>query len=97
MISASMISFLFGAVLSQRFSVLVLVPAMTIVMVLSVGAGFAHPDDTWWIVRTAVAVAVCLQCGYFAGIVMRHFLVARSSRGSSPLAGAETSTTHAAR
>ena len=95
MITASMISFLFGAVLGQRFNVLVLVPAVAIVLVLSVGAGFAHPQAAWWIVRIAGAGAICLQCGYFAGIVTRHLLAADPPGGSSPLARAETST-HAA-
>ena len=39
MISISMISFLFGAALGQRFNVVVLIPAMAIVLVLAVGAG----------------------------------------------------------
>jgi hypothetical protein len=94
MIAASMISFLFGAVLGQRFNVVVLVPPVAIVLVLSVGAGFAHPQAAWWIVRMAGAGAICLQCGYFAGIVTRHLLAADRSGGSSPLARAETSTRH---
>ena len=96
MIAASMISFLFGAVLGQRFNVVVLVPAVAIVLVLSVGAGFAHPQAAWWILRMAGAAAICLQCGYFAGIVTRHFLAAEPAGVSTPLAGAETSTRHAA-
>ena len=96
MLIASMISFLFGVALGQWFNVVVLVPAVTIVLVLSVGAGFAHPQAAWWIVRMAAAGAICLQCGYFAGIVARHFLKAEPSGGSSHLANAETSTRHAA-
>jgi NADH:ubiquinone oxidoreductase subunit 6 (subunit J) len=96
MIAASMISFLFGAVMGQRFNVVVLVPAVAVMLVLSVGAGFAHPQAAWWITRTAAAGAICLQCGYFAGIAIRHFLAAEPSGESSPLARAETSTRHAA-
>ena len=96
MIAALMISFLFGAVLGQRFNVVVLVPAVAIVLVLSVGAGFAHPQAAWWIIKMAGAGAICLQCGYFAGIVTRHLLAAEPSGRSSPLARAETSTRHAA-
>jgi len=96
MIAVSMISFLFGAVLGQRFNVLVLVPAIAIVLVVSAGAGLAHPQAAWWILRMAGAGAICLQCGYFAGIVTRHFLAAEPSGGSRPLARAETSTRHAA-
>ena len=81
MIAASMISFLFGAVLGQRFNVVVLVPAVAIVLFLSVGAGFAHPQAVWWIVRMAAAGAICLQCGYFSGIVARHLLAILARSG----------------
>jgi len=97
MLAISMICLLLGAVLGQRFTVLVLVPAMAIVMVLSVGAGWTHPQYAWWIVKMAGAAAICLQCGYFAGIIIRHFLVAVPSQ-QSPLAGAENAShRHAAR
>ena len=89
MLAISIICLLLGAALGQRFTVLVLVPAMAIVMVLSVGAGWAHPHSAWWIVKTAGAAAICLQCGYFAGIIGRHYLVAMRSQRSSELAGSE--------
>lgn len=95
MVAASMISFLFGAVLGQRFNVVVLVPAVAMVLVLSVGAGFAHPEAAWWIIKMAGAGAICLQCGYFAGIVTRPFRAVEPSAGSPPLR-AEASTRHAA-
>jgi hypothetical protein len=95
MIAASMISFLFGAVLGQRFNVVVLVPAVAIVLVLSFGVGFAHAQTAWWIVRMAAAGAICLQFGYFAGITARHFLAEPLGR-SSHLSNAEASTRQAA-
>jgi hypothetical protein len=94
MLAMSMICLLLGAVLGQRFTVLVLVPAMAIVMVLSVGAGWTHPQYAWWIVKMAGAAAICLQCGYFAGIIIRHFLVAVPTKQSPPLAGAENARHH---
>jgi len=97
MIAASIISFLCGAVLGQRFNVLVLVPAIAIVFTLSVIAGFAHPQGAWWIIRMAASGAICLQCGYFFGIVIRHFLATEPLEETSPLVSAETSTRHAAR
>jgi hypothetical protein len=96
MITISMISFLFGAALGQRFNVVVLIPAMAIVLVLAVGAGATHAQTNWWIVVMAATASICLQCGYFAGIGIRHF-VAAHSRGSSSLASAETSARPAAR
>ncbi len=94
MLAISMICLLFGALLGQRFTVLALVPAMAIVMVLSVGAGWTHPQSAWWIVKMAVAAAICLQCGYFVGIIMRHFLGERPSQQSLPLAGTGASRHH---
>lgn len=97
MIATSMISFLFGAVLGQRFNVVVLVPAMAVILFLSAGAAVTHPQVAWGVVKMAAGAAICLQCGYFFGIIIRHFLVAAPSQGTSSLAGAETSTRHAAR
>jgi hypothetical protein len=94
MITISMISFLFGAALGQRFSVLVLIPAMTLVLVLAVGAGVTNAQAVWWVVLMAAIAAICLQLGYFAGIGVRHILLAAQSRAS--VAAAETSARHAA-
>jgi hypothetical protein len=91
MIATSMVSFLFGTLLGQRFNVLALVPAVAAVLALSVGAGFTHPQAAWRIVSMAVASAICLQFGYFAGIALRHFLVPKPSQESSPLVGAKAS------
>ena len=73
MISASTISFLFGAALGQRFHVLVLLPAMVIVVALSVGVGIERPQ-AWEIAKSAAIAALFLQSGYFAGLILRHFL-----------------------
>lgn len=96
MLAISMICLLLGAMLGQRFTVLVLVPAMAVVMVLSVGAGWAHPHSAWSILKVAGAAAICLQCGYFAGIATRIFLDAMRSRRSSELAAAEPQRHHPA-
>jgi hypothetical protein len=82
MISFSMISFLFGAALGQRFKVLVLVPAMAIVIMTALGAGVMQAQGAWWIVLMAVSASICLQFGYFAGIGVRQFLEAAPSTGS---------------
>ena len=96
MILASMISFLFGAALAQRLSVVALVPATAIIVVLSAGAGIAYPQAAWVIVKMATLAAICLQCGYFAGIIVRHFQLAALSQAPAPGAGAEASTHRAA-
>ena|SRR5579862_5430474 len=97
MISTSIISLLFGATLAQRFKVVALVPAMAIVMVLAAVAEGLPAQGLWWFLKIAAAAAVCLQGGYFAGIVARHLLAAESPKASSRLPSAETSTQHAAR
>jgi hypothetical protein len=90
MILASMISFLFGAALAQRLSVVALLPAMAMIVVLSVGAGSIYPQAAWEIVKMATLAAICLQSGYFAGIILRHFQTAALSQ--APAAAAEAST-----
>ena len=92
MILASTISFLFGIALAQRFNVTALVPAMAIVMVLSSVAGIAHPQSAWEIVKTAGIAALCLQCGYFAGIIIRYSFSDARPEGSTPVTNAEPST-----
>jgi hypothetical protein len=94
MILTSMTSFLFGAALAQRFNLVVLLPATAIVTILSVGAGAADIQAAWWIAAMAVVSAICLQCGYFAGIFIRH--LAAPSQESTADAGAEASTHPAA-
>jgi hypothetical protein len=97
MIATLMIGMLFGAALGQRFNVMVLVPAMAVVLLLSIGAGVAHPQAAWEILKMAASAAMGLQCGYFFGILIRHFLVAAPSQRTSSIATAKTSTHHAAR
>lgn len=96
MISTSIISLLFGATLAQRFKVVALLPAMAVVMILAAVTEGAQPQGVWWLVKMAATAAICLQAGYFFGIVVRHFLADEPSERSSELSPAETSTRHAA-
>jgi hypothetical protein len=97
MITISMISFLAGAALGQRFKVMVLMPAIAIVLVLAVGTGVTHAQTAWSVVLMAATAAACLQIGYLTGIFIRHVLVAALSRRSSSLNSPETTARHAAR
>ena len=83
MVSLSMISFLFGAALGQLFKVVVLVPAMVIVILLSLEAGVTHAQNARWIVLMAFSASACLQLGYFAGLGIRDFLAAARTRRAS--------------
>lgn len=85
MILLSMVSFLVGALLGQRFKVMVLMPAITIVLVLAVGTGVTLDYTAWSIVLTAAAASTSLQIGYLIGIGIHHVLMAALSSRSSPL------------
>jgi hypothetical protein len=77
----AVISLLAGMVLGQRFKALVLIPAIAIGLVLTIGAGIVGADTFWSIVLMAAVTAASLQIGYFAGICIRRLMVAvRASR-----------------
>ena len=97
MMTLSMISFLVGAVLGQRFKIVVLIPAFAIVLIFVVGTGVALAQTAWWIVLMAAAAVTCLQIGYLVGIGVHHVLAAALSRRSSPLTPTTTSARQAAR
>ena len=96
MISVLMLSFLFGAVLGQRFNVLVMLPATIVVLVLFAGAGIVRPLAAWDIVKAAGMAAILLQGGYFTGLILRHIL-SEAPEPSTAAPSADTSTHHAAR
>jgi hypothetical protein len=81
----SMVSLLVGAVLGQRFKVMVLIPAIAIVLVLAAGTGVTHAHTAWSIVLMATTAATSMQIGYLIGIGIRHVLAAALSSRSSPL------------
>jgi|ERR1700694_1226756 len=85
MMTFSMVSLLVGAVLGQRFQVIVLVPAVAIALVLAIGTGVTHGDTGWSIVLMAAAAATSVQIGYLIGIGIFHVLAAALTRRSSPL------------
>ena len=97
MMTLSMISFLVGAVLGQRFKIVVLIPAFAIVLFFVVGTGVALAQTGWWMVLMAAAAVTCLQIGYLVGIGVHHVLGAALSRRSSPLTPTTTSARPAAR
>jgi hypothetical protein len=77
MILFSLIGFLVGAALGQRFSVIVLVPAIVIFSGLAMVAEGAARSG-WSMVVMAVTTAICLQIGYFVGICIRYLLQKKS-------------------
>lgn len=92
MILLSMVSLLVGALLGQRFKVMVLFPATVIVLVIAVGIGVGHARMAWSIVLMAAAAATSMQIGYLIGIGVHHVLAAALWRGSQSLATPREST-----
>jgi hypothetical protein len=76
-------SFLVGAVLAQRFKIMVLIPAIATVLTLAVGIGVTNAHTAWSIVLTAAAAATSMQIGYLIGISIHDVLAAASSRSST--------------
>ena len=92
MITLSIVSFLVGAALGQRFKVVVLMPAMVIVPGIWIVTGIAHAQSAWAIILMVATAATCLQIGYFVGIGFRHVLSTRSSSLASPATAARHAT-----
>jgi len=89
MLMSLLICLLFGAVLGQRFKVLVLIPAM--VLAVTSVAGLAHADTFWQIRGAGLVATTSLQIGYFAGVGIR-FLIA-AARTSQIHAGSPAAST----
>jgi hypothetical protein len=85
MIWLSIVSLSVGALLAQRFRIIVLVPATLTVLVIAIGAGVAQASSAWLIVGMIAAASVSIQVGYFVGMLIQHGLIALLASGSSPL------------
>jgi hypothetical protein len=75
MMTLMQICLLLGAVLGQRFKVLVLIPGMAVVLPLVAAAGIVRADSYGNIALALMVAAVSLQLGYLAGIALRHLMV----------------------
>jgi hypothetical protein len=83
MIWLSIVSLLVGALLAQRFRIIVLMPATLTVLVVAIGAGVAQASSGWFIVGMFVAASVSVQAGYFVGMAIQHGLDALWASRSS--------------
>ena len=84
MIWLSIVSLSVGAVLAQRFRIIVLVPATLAVVVIAIGAGVAQANSAWLIVGMIAAASVSIQAGYLVGMLIQHGLGALLASRSSP-------------
>jgi membrane protein DedA with SNARE-associated domain len=83
MMMLAVVSFLVGAVLGQRFKVLVLIPATAIMLVLAAATGVTQAQTAWSIVLMAAAAATSMQIGYLIGIAIHALAVLWSGKSSS--------------
>jgi hypothetical protein len=84
MIWLLIVSLAVGALLAQRFKIVVLVPATLMVVIVAIGAGVAQANTIWLIILKIVLGTVSIQAGYFVGMLIQHRLgVLLASRSSS--------------
>lgn len=83
MICLSIVSLSVGALLAQRFKIIVLVPATFAVLVFAIGAGVAQANSAWVIIAMIAAASVSMQAGYFVGMLIQHVLGALLASRSS--------------
>ena len=62
MILLAVISLLVGAVLAQRFKVMVLVPATGFMLVAAMGTAFVQAHTAWWTILVAAAGVPVFIC-----------------------------------
>jgi hypothetical protein len=84
-----LICLLVGAVLGQRFRVLVLIPAMA--LAVTAAAGVTYAGTFWQILEAALVATTSLQIGYFAGVGVRYLTAA--TRTSQIHAGSPVTST----
>jgi hypothetical protein len=76
----AILTLLVGVALGQRFTVLVLLPAILVTLCIAVGVGMARAQTAGTIALGAIAAIVCLQIGYLLGLAIRQVIKARASR-----------------
>src|SRR5262245_8610012 len=73
-----------GATLGLRFKVLVLLPAIAVGFIVSVGVGIGNGTDYISIAFNTSLLIADLQAGYFTGTVARFDVARARSRKKSP-------------
>jgi hypothetical protein len=85
MIWLPIVSLAVGALLAQRFKIIVLVPATLLVVIVVIGAGVAQGNTVWLIILKIVLATVSTQAGYLVGMLLQHRLGALLAGRSSSL------------
>jgi hypothetical protein len=95
MILLAIPSLLVGAVLAQRFKVMILLPATAMVLVLAAGTGLIQSYTVGWTMVLAAAGGASMHVGYLFGLGLRCLLEVRSMESPQP-ARANASARHSA-
>jgi hypothetical protein len=85
MILVEIPSLLAGAVLAQRFKVMVLVPATAMAFAAAAGLGFLQSYTIGATMLMAAAGGASVHLGYLLGLGLRYLLEARSTESSQPV------------
>ena len=76
----AILSFLLGAVLGQRFKVLVLGPSVAFGAVVAIAVGIGRAEDVWWILLTVILVSASLEIGYLCGTIINSLMIAEPAK-----------------
>ena len=74
MSSLIILSALAGVVLGLRFKVLILVPAMVLIVPVTLGIGISYGDGFWSLLLETILTITALQLGYLGGTIA-HFVI----------------------
>jgi len=88
-------SLLVGAVLAQRFKIMVLLPATALVLMTAAGTGVLEADTFAWTLLIAAAGSASLQVGYVFGMGLGYVLAAPSAKSPQPLRASTSARTPA--
>jgi hypothetical protein len=70
----AILCFLLGAVLGQRFKVLILGPSIAFAAVAAIAIGIGRAEDVWGIVLTVILVSASLEIGYLSGTIINSLM-----------------------
>jgi hypothetical protein len=75
----AILCFLLGAVLGQRFKVLVLGPSIAFGVVVAIAVGIGRAEDVWGIVLTVILVSASIEIGYLSGTIINSLIIAEQT------------------
>jgi uncharacterized membrane protein len=76
----AILCFLLGAVLGQRFKVLILAPSIAFGAVVAIAVGIGRAEDVWGIVLTVILVSASLEIGYLSGTIINSLMIAERAK-----------------